>query len=62
LVKLLLPSVVTGALDKQATFAECHLMHSAKEHVLGKEVVADVQFTETSLLSVTLGKVFAECF
>jgi hypothetical protein len=30
--------------------------------VLGKEVVADVQFAERSLPSVTLGKVFAECF
>jgi hypothetical protein len=29
---------------------------------LGKEVVADVQFTETSLPSVTLRKEFAECF
>jgi hypothetical protein len=30
--------------------------------VLGKETVADVQFAERSLLSVTLDKVFAECF
>jgi hypothetical protein len=30
--------------------------------VFGKEDVADVQFTETSLLRVTLGKGFVECF
>jgi hypothetical protein len=30
--------------------------------VLDKEVVADVQFVELSLPSVTLGKAFAECF
>jgi hypothetical protein len=35
---------------------------SARQKVLGKEVVADVQFTERSLPSVTLGKVFAECY
>jgi hypothetical protein len=35
---------------------------SARQKVLGKEAVADVQFTERSLPSVTLGKVFAECF
>jgi hypothetical protein len=29
---------------------------------IGKEVVADVQFIETSLPSVTLGKDFTECF
>ena len=29
--------------------------------VLGKEAVADVQFAERSLPSVTLGKAFAEC-
>jgi hypothetical protein len=34
---------------------------SARQKVLGKEVVADVQFAERSLPSVTLGKVFAEC-
>jgi hypothetical protein len=28
---------------------------------LGKEAVADVQFTERFLPSVTLGKAFAEC-
>jgi hypothetical protein len=33
---------------------------SARQKVLGKE--ADVQFAERSLPSVTLGKVFAECF
>jgi hypothetical protein len=36
-------------------FAEC------PTKVLGKEVVADVQFAERSLPSVTLGKAFAEC-
>jgi hypothetical protein len=35
---------------------------SARQKVLDKEVVADVQFAERSLPSVTLGKVFAECF
>jgi hypothetical protein len=35
---------------------------SARQKVLGKDVVADVQFAERSLPSVTLGKVFAECF
>jgi hypothetical protein len=35
---------------------------SARQKVLGKEAVADVQFAERSLSSVTLGKVFAECF
>jgi hypothetical protein len=35
---------------------------SARQKVLGKEAVADVQFAERSLPSVTLGKVFAECF
>jgi hypothetical protein len=30
--------------------------------ILGKEAVADVLFVELSLSSVTLGKVFAECF
>jgi hypothetical protein len=34
---------------------------SARQIVLGKEVVADVQFTERSLPSVRLGKAFAEC-
>jgi hypothetical protein len=34
---------------------------SARQKVLGKEVVVDVHFTETSLPSVTLGKAFAEC-
>jgi hypothetical protein len=37
-------------------------LSSAQYKVLRKEVVADVQFTEPSLLSVTLGKTFAECF
>ena len=40
-------------LDK--VFVECSIK------VLGKEAVADVLFAELSLLSVTLGKVFAEC-
>jgi hypothetical protein len=34
---------------------------SARQKVLGKEAVADVQFVERSLPSVTLGKAFAEC-
>jgi hypothetical protein len=34
---------------------------SARQIVLGKEAVADVQFTERSLPSVILGKAFAEC-
>jgi hypothetical protein len=34
---------------------------SAQQKVLGKEAVADVQFAERSLPSVTLGKAFAEC-
>jgi hypothetical protein len=34
---------------------------SARQKVLGKEDVADVQFAERSLPSVTLGKGFAEC-
>jgi hypothetical protein len=34
---------------------------SARQKVLGKETVADVQFVERSLPSVTLGKAFAEC-
>jgi hypothetical protein len=34
---------------------------SARQKVLGKEVVDDVQFAERSLSSVTLGKAFAEC-
>jgi hypothetical protein len=34
---------------------------SARQKVLGKEVVADVQFAERSLPNVTLGKAFAEC-
>jgi hypothetical protein len=35
---------------------------SARQKVLGKEVVVDVQFAERSLPSVTLDKVFAECY
>jgi hypothetical protein len=34
---------------------------SARQKVLGKEAVADVQFAERSLPSVTLGKAFAKC-
>jgi hypothetical protein len=34
---------------------------SARQKVLGKEAVADVQFAERSLPSVTLSKAFAEC-
>jgi hypothetical protein len=36
-------------------------LSSARQIVLGKEAVADVQFAERSLPSVTLGKAFAEC-
>jgi hypothetical protein len=35
---------------------------SARQKVLGKKAVADVQFTETFLPSVILGKGFTECF
>jgi hypothetical protein len=35
---------------------------SARQKVLDKEATADVQFAETSLPRVTLGKGFAECF
>jgi hypothetical protein len=35
---------------------------SKKQKVLNKEVVADLQLTETSLPSVTLGKDIVECF
>jgi hypothetical protein len=34
---------------------------SARQKVLGKETAADVQFAESSLPSVTLGKAFTEC-
>jgi hypothetical protein len=34
---------------------------SARQKVLGKDAVADVQFADRSLPSVTLGKAFAEC-
>jgi hypothetical protein len=34
---------------------------SARQKVLGKDAVADEQFAERSLPSVTLGKAFAEC-
>jgi hypothetical protein len=34
---------------------------SARQKVLGKDAVADVQFAERSLPSVTLGKAFAVC-
>jgi hypothetical protein len=37
-------------------------LSSDREKVLGKEGFADVLFAEPSLLSVTLGKAFAECF
>jgi hypothetical protein len=37
-------------------------LSSAQQKVLGKEVVVDVQFIETSLPSVTLGKEFVEYF
>jgi hypothetical protein len=50
-------------LGKIGLFAECRRRHSAKDPSpsLGKEAVADVQFAERSLPSVTLGKAFAEC-
>jgi hypothetical protein len=35
---------------------------SARQKVLGKEAVVDVQFAERFLPRVTLGKDFAECF
>jgi hypothetical protein len=35
---------------------------SAREKALGKEGFADALFVEPSLLGVTLGKAFAECF
>jgi hypothetical protein len=37
-------------------------LSGARQKVFGKEVVADLQLTETFLPSVTLGKDFAECF
>jgi hypothetical protein len=37
-------------------------LSSARQKVLGKEAIADVQFTETSFSVVTLGKAFTECF
>jgi hypothetical protein len=37
-------------------------LSSARQKVLHKEVLADVQFIETSLPKVTLGKEFVECF
>jgi hypothetical protein len=47
-------------------FAECHghsanSLRSARQKILGKEAVVDVQFAERSLPSITLGKAFAEC-
>jgi hypothetical protein len=38
------------------------ILSSARQKILSKEVVANVQFTETFLPRVTLGKVFAESF
>lgn len=35
---------------------------SARQKVLDKKVIADVQFDETSLPKVTLGKEFVDCF
>jgi hypothetical protein len=34
----------------------------SQQKVLSKEAIADVQFVETSLSRVTLGKEFANCF
>jgi hypothetical protein len=48
------------ALDKEAYLPSVFRLILGK--VLGKEVVADVQFAEISLPSVTLGKTFTECF
>jgi hypothetical protein len=51
----------------KSSFAVCSFcdgdfsLPSARQKVLGKEVVADVQFAERSLPSVTLVKAFAEC-
>jgi hypothetical protein len=44
-----------------AKWHSAKFLSSARQKVLGKEVVADVQFAECSLPSVTLGKAFAEC-
>jgi hypothetical protein len=37
-------------------------LSSVRQKVLGKETVADVQFIETYLMRVKLGKDFTECF
>jgi hypothetical protein len=61
-----LPSVTTalGKVSVTVTWRrdDNFSLPSAWQKVLGKEAVADVQFTETSLPSVTLGKDFVECF
>jgi hypothetical protein len=44
-----------------AKWHSANSLPSARQKVLGKEVIADVQFVERSLSSVTLGKAFAEC-
>ena len=44
-----------------ATFL-CRVPNGARQKVLGKEAVTDVQFAERSLPRVTLDKDFAECF
>jgi hypothetical protein len=60
-----LPSATT--LDKVSITVTWHSdgdfsLPSAPQKVLDKETVIDVQFTETSLSDVILGKDFAECF
>jgi hypothetical protein len=44
-----------------AKWHSAKFLPSARQNVLGKDAVADVQFAERSLPSVTLGKAFAEC-
>jgi hypothetical protein len=44
-----------------AKWHSAKFLPSARQKILGKDAVADVQFAERSLPSVTLGKAFAEC-
>jgi hypothetical protein len=44
-----------------AKWHSANSLPSARQKVLGKEAVVDVQFAECSLPSVTLSKAFAEC-
>jgi hypothetical protein len=52
---------VTVTWRRDGDFSLPSSLPSARQKVLGKEAVADVQFAERSLPSVTLGKAFAEC-